>query len=150
MTTDARELRVQTANALIAVIASVGRRFLRHGDRIGYFYLAKGRPWYVDAYRGKPIYVLYRGRWRYFTEGGTLKELVQHLTDYIMRGKQVHGGVLGPWPDWICGGDLWGYGDDMEHVRLVAALLGITKEKADDKPTRNRRATDQTTGRTGE
>ena len=32
---------------------------------------------------------------------------------------------LGPWPQWMCEGDLWGYGDDMQTVRAKALELGI-------------------------
>lgn len=34
-------------------------------------------------------------------------------------------GYLGPWHEWGCDGDLWGYGEDMQLVRDVAIALNL-------------------------
>jgi hypothetical protein len=65
--------------------------------------------------------------WRGFSEGGTLRSLVEQLRDYIRTGKQVHPQSFGPWPQWYCDGDLWGYGDDMQQVRDKAISLEISE-----------------------
>ena len=118
--------RLEAANGLLRTIASCGRGFFRHGDDVGYFELdEKGRVWYVDSYTQIPIYTHYAGRWKAFSQGGTMRSLVIGLRDFIRSGDQLHPETLGPWPDYICGGDLWGYGDDMERVRERALQEGI-------------------------
>lgn len=55
-----------------------------------------------------------------------MKRFVEYLADYIRTGKPITNQyVLGPWDEWMCNGDLWGYGDDMEKVRELAIDLGI-------------------------
>lgn len=121
-----REQRLNRANQLIGVIANYGRRFFYHEGRIGRFELGdRGRVWWIDAYSQARIYTHYRGPWRRFTGGGTLKALICNLRDYITKGTPLPPHTLGPWPDWYCGGDLWGYGDDMAHVREAASELGL-------------------------
>ena len=122
-----KQARLENANALIRYIADHGRRFFRMGIRVSQLERdSRGRVWFVDKYTGKRIYTHYRGRWRGFSEGGTLQCLVLKLVRYIVHGDLVPANVLGPWPDWYCGGDLWEYGDSMQAVRDEAARLGIT------------------------
>jgi hypothetical protein len=123
---DSRNGRLETANRIIEIISEHGRRFFSlnadrrepvYPDRISRFEIIKDRLWFRDKYTGKRIYVLYRaGRWRGFSEGGTLRSLVENLADYILKGAPVRA-HFGPWADWICHGDLWGYGDSMADVR---------------------------------
>lgn len=119
-----REQRLQLANAFIAVIAGTGRHFFAHEGHVSQFALDhRQRIWFVDAYTHRRIYTHYRGRWRGFTQGGTMRALVEALRDYIRDGAKPALG-LGPWPSWICDGDLWAYGEDaMQEVRRVAAEL---------------------------
>lgn len=126
MTGKTKQERLIDANKLIEVIASCGRRFFRHGDRVGELELSvSGRIFYVDAYAGKRIYTHYRYRWRGFSEGGTLRFLIIALRDYVTKGAPVNPSTFGPWPSWNCGGDLWGYGADTCQVREAARELGI-------------------------
>lgn len=127
----ARTHRLVMANGVIAIIATHGRRFFsENGDRmpristprLSRFDFIDGRLWFTDKYTGKRIFVHYEptvrcGRWRGFSQGGTLQSLVKLLRDYILNGDEGFVGALGPWPEWMCGGDLWGYGEDMEKVR---------------------------------
>jgi len=127
--------RVKIANQAIEVIASHGRKFFSLAaegrqvaeNRISRFELHdNGRLWFIDKYSQKPIYVMYRrGGWRHFSEGGTLRDLVCAFADWIVGRKEtVQMGYFGPWPEWVCGGDLWGYGDEMKIVReKLKALL---------------------------
>ncbi len=119
--------RIDKANRFIAVVAGCGRRFFHHDGRVSYFKVDnRGRIWFVDKYTPqRQIYTHYAGRWKWFSEGGTLRDLVIHLRDFIRTGEKQRLN-LGPWPDWICGGDLWGYGDDMSVVRQSAMDFGIT------------------------
>jgi hypothetical protein len=121
------QLRKHEANRLLRVIARTGRNFFRHGDDVSYMEIDKrGRVWFVDSYSKRRVYTHYSGEWKGFTNGGTLRSLVIRLRDYIKRGTPVPALVFGPWPEWYCGGDLWGYGDDMGAVRSEAARLGIS------------------------
>ena len=74
-----------------------------------------------------------KSSWRGFSEGGTLRQLVERLSEFIMWDRPIPAHILGPWPDWVCGGDPWGYGDDMDAVRAVARALGLVEvPEADD------------------
>lgn len=122
-----RRSRADRANALIGFIATRGRKFFGHKRESAFEVDDRGRVWFIDGHSGRRIYThtpTY-GRWRGFSEGGTLRDLVCHLRDYIRSATTLPPSVLGPWPDWVCGGDLWGYGDEMANVRDYAAELEI-------------------------
>jgi hypothetical protein len=127
------ESRLELVNAVIRVIGSHGRRFLsENSDRrepkedpfFAHFQLDKRNElWYVDRYTRKPILIRLRD-WPGFSDGGTLRSLVTHLGGFITGGAEIDNRLFGPWPQWICRGDLWGYGDDMSKVRDgIAELL---------------------------
>lgn len=121
--------RVETANKMLIAIASCGRKFFAHEDRVSQFEIDhRGRIWFTDKYTKKRIYVQYKGNWRGFSDGGTLRALVERLRDFITQGKALPAGIFGPWPEWICGGDLWAYGDAMESVRSAANELQIVAQ----------------------
>ena len=121
--------RVEICNQILRIIASHGRRFFSHdADRleresnpaVSRFELdQRGRIWFIDKYTGRRIYTAYKYRWRGFSEGGTLQDLVRHLHRYISAGENtIPFTAFGPWPEWICGGDPWGYGkEEMAEVR---------------------------------
>jgi len=116
-----KEERVTLANQFIETIASHGRKFFAHNGRVSQFVLDEnGRTWFVDAYNMNRIYVAYNGRWRGFTEGGTLRSLVQVLYKYI-KGDIFSFNL--EWPAWYSGGDPWGYKDDMDKVREASKKL---------------------------
>lgn len=124
----AKAERLAAANQFLVAISESGRNFFRHDGRVSRFeFGARGHIWLVDSYTQKRVYVAYAGRWRGFTGGGTLRNLIERLATYIRTGEQIGtgGGYLGPWPEWICRGDLWGYGDDMATVREAARRLGV-------------------------
>lgn len=138
---ETRAERLTVANRIIEAIASCGRRFLsmnsdRPGQpdpdaRVSRFELVKGRVWYVDKYRGARIFVNCEMHWRRgwgwrFSDGGTLLSLMQHLRDFIVKGTPINPAYFGPFPQWSCGGDLWGYGADMAVLR--AKVEGILNE----------------------
>lgn len=126
VTTDRTE-RLEAANELLRVIASCGRKFFAYGDRVSRFEVdGRGRIWFIDKYTQKRIYVQYKGEWKAFSDGGTLRRLIEHLRDFITHGNRIPAHTFGPWPDWVCKGDLWGYGDSMAGVRDVSTRLGIT------------------------
>ncbi|MBV6446657.1 hypothetical protein [Nitrosomonas sp.] len=123
-----RNDRVKITNEFIVTIAKCGRRFFSHNGNISFFELDhRQRVWFVDSYSKKKIYTHYSHEWKGFTQGGTLKTLIQHIRDYIMAGETKNLNI-GPWPSWISNGDLWGYGQDMQQVRDAAYRLGLTQD----------------------
>jgi len=125
-----REDRLETVNEFLTVIGSTGRQFFcRHGVMCWLYQDDRGRIWFVDSWRGDETYTHYHGRWPRFCSGGTMKRLIESLRDYVMNGTK-----LSPrhfwWPNWYGGGDLWGYGEDMERVRTAAIRLGIVGAKS--------------------
>lgn len=123
-----RTQRLVAANDLLQTIASLGRRFFHYQGRVGQLDVdGRGRVWYVDPYAGRRVFTHYRGEWRGFSSGGTMRGLVRALRDFVKDGTQIREprGPLGPWPAWYGSGDLWGYGDDMDAVRTRARELGI-------------------------
>lgn len=100
------------------------------GARISRFELVNGRLWYVDKWRESRIFVNYdpvcRSGWGWkFSDGGTLLSLVRGLRDYI-KGDPLDMRHFGPFADWCCGGDPWGYGADMAVLRAkVEAILKV-------------------------
>lgn len=85
--------------------------------------------YFVDDYSQKAIYTAWtRDDWRGFSHGGTLRDLVIVLAAFIRFGGRIAPSRFGPWPQWICGSDLWGYGNEnMTKVRKAASNLGIVK-----------------------
>lgn len=127
ITIEDRQVRATMVNELLLTIATCGRKFFWYGlDHSAFYVESSGRVMYQDA-RTKDAYVAstISTRRRGFSEGGTLRDLVGYLLRYIVHGTLLPGRVFGPWPDWLCDGDLWGYGKDMEKVRVQAATLGV-------------------------
>jgi hypothetical protein len=142
---DAKHLRVIEANRVITAISMHGRRFFYTGPgvnpsrakaspdgRIARFEKdARGALWFRDDYTWKPIYVAWdRGQWKGWSHGGTLRDLVRALRDYIRTGTPIRPGWFGPWPDWVCEGDLWGYGAEA----MAAVREAVMKTEAVAKP----------------
>jgi hypothetical protein len=130
-----KEQRLEAANALLEVIGDCGRGFFKcEGKRARLSLDESGRVWLKDDYTGKDINTLKFGDWIGFSHGGTLKGLIESLRDFIVTGVQLNHRNLGPWPQWLCDGDLWGYGKDMETVREAARQLSIIEAQAEGVP----------------
>lgn len=130
---DGWERRLDLCNAIVCVMAKYGRRFFsENSDRrepvsdpfIAHFKVAgAGELWFVDRYTRKPVLVRHQD-WSGFSDGGTLRCIVQHLAEHICKDSPIRIGYFSPSPEWICKGDCWGYGEDMPKVRdEVAELL---------------------------
>ena len=121
--------RAKLASQFLEDVSRQGRKFFTHKGRVSRFEVdARGRVWFVDAHREARIYTQCRwSKWRGFSEGGTMREVVIKLSNFIRTGEpqQIS---LGLWPDWICKGDPWGYGAAMEGVRSSAATHGLVSE----------------------
>jgi len=130
-----RQLRLQRANAIIGTISNCGRRFFRQSidGRVSKFEIAEnGRLYFRDKHSDRRLPCSHtKGRtWqRYFSEGGTLKSLIESLANYIKKDEPISPFFFGPWSPTTCNGDLWGYGDDMARVRDHAKRLGIVTEQ---------------------
>lgn len=124
--------RASQVNEMIRIIADCGRRFFYSASKDRYASIEvdhRGRVWWIDDYAGKRIYTHYRYWNKGFSHGGTLRDLVNSFRDYITKGTPVPSNVFGPWPDYICNGNLWGYGEDMQKIRDAAKRTGIVSEK---------------------
>lgn len=137
-----REDRLETANEIIRIVASHGRRFFSQDEdsiermrspRISKFVVhpETGHLWFLDKFAEEWIYVAHAGRWAGFSEGGTLRALVENLRDFINFGARIKK-HFGPWPPWVCGGDVWGYGEAAETMR--AELEPVLKKADSCKP----------------
>lgn len=123
-----RQLRLIAVNEFLQVIASCGRQFFSHENRIARFEIsANERIWFIDAYSQQKIYTHTRYGWNGFNHGGTLLQLCQKLRDFIRTGAQLPAGMFGPWPETYCRGDAWGYGPAMQIVRDAAVRLKVIK-----------------------
>lgn len=122
--------RVKNANELIKLISEHGRKFFEHKGVIATLELDKrGRVWLVDEYTKARIYTHSSGRWSGFHHGGTLRDLVSLMRDYITNGTLIHIDWIAPTRRNPDNGDIWGYGKEAAAtVRAAAAQLPIIKQ----------------------
>lgn len=108
--------RAAHANQLIKAISNHGRRFFwfdREQRTASMEVNERGRVYFVDDYTGKRIDTHYRGCWRGFSHGGTLRDLVEKLRDYIRDEIKIPIFYIAPNRGAIDGNfDMWGYGED--------------------------------------
>lgn len=117
--------RLLEANHLIKIISDFGRRFFYNQthDRVAKFAIGeKGHLFFVDDYTGKSIYIAYKHRWSGFSHGGTMRDLVRALGDYIRTGDRLSIGWIGPERRQITDGNIWGYPEDQMALCRAAAL----------------------------
>lgn len=124
--------RCDQVNQAIRIIAAHGRRFFYCQSVDAFASMEvddKGRIWFVDDYSHKRIYT-HRpsyARWRGFSHGGTLRNLVERFRDFIRTGKPVHPGYLGQERE--DGSNIWGYEPDaMAIVRAEAGALLVFRQ----------------------
>ncbi len=120
------EQRLLTANEVIKIIAKYGRHFLSdNSDQcevvsdpyIANFSVdARGELWYTQAWHRSRMLVRLQ-EWPRFSDGGTLRGVIENLRDHIMAGKPVR----------IHFAEYWGYGEDMikvaEEVNVLTARV---------------------------
>jgi hypothetical protein len=111
----AKLLRCEYANRLIEVISSYGRFFFysRRHDRVAR--LRFEQRVYLHDERGVMIEVKASGKWKGFSHGGTLRDLVLQMRNYVMRGERIDPAYLGI-DRQIGAGNIWGY--EPEQMRL--------------------------------
>lgn len=121
----ARLLRCEYANRLIEVFSSYGRVFFyshKH-DRVAR--LSFNQRVYLHDESGALIEVKASSKWKGFSHGGTLRDLVLQMRNYVMRGERIDPAYLGI--DCQVGeGNIWGYSpDQMRLCREAAQQLPI-------------------------
>lgn len=121
--------RLEHANKLIEVIAAHGRRFFwsESRQRTARLDLTLGCVFFTDAYTGKLICTATEGRWDGFSNGGTLKALVEDMRDYIVDGERIaRWKIVMPRHDDTLEDNIWGYsGEAAKAVREAAFALPI-------------------------
>jgi hypothetical protein len=90
--------RLEQANALIHAISSHGRRFFycEDRDRIAKFEIQDKRIKFIDDWSGMSMQCLEGRRWKGFSHGGTMKNLIQKLSNYIRLGEKLNIGIIAP------------------------------------------------------
>ena len=135
---EARLQRLRDANRLIQIIGDHGRRFFWCQGRYARLELDRGRVFIVDDYTEARVYThktTFGNRWRGFSHGGTLRQLVELMRDYVIKGKRIPLGYIAPnnYLDTTTTTprDIWGYGPEAaETVRRLAAELPIIEGNA--------------------
>jgi len=129
-----KQKRLESANQLIQIISSHGRRFFfneKHQRTSSMVIDTGGKVYFIDDYTGKAIYTHKTGfhhGWRGFSHGGTLRTLVEMMRDYVTKGVQIPAHYLGLERSFT-NGNIWGYSpEEMQAVRDKASLLPIIKE----------------------
>jgi hypothetical protein len=114
-----RHERLGHANALIKVISQHGRRFFWNevAQRVARLELdERGKVWWIDDYRATRVCTEkiggYEHRWQGFSHGGTLKQLVQMMRDYVKTGEKIPAGYVPL--------DCWGYNDQAAEATREA------------------------------
>jgi len=122
----ARLFRCDIANQLIEVISNHGRCvFHSHKyDRIaqmGY----DGSVFLIDEKSGKRVELRNNGSWEGFGHGGTMRDLVTQMRDFVMKGRRIDRAFIGL--ERANGdGNVWGYPpEEMAKCRAAAFKLPI-------------------------
>ena len=125
--------RCEQVNQVIHIIADHGRRFFYSQKMNRYASMevdVRGRIWLIDDYSGKRVFThetVWSGRWRGFSHGGTLKDMVKAFRDYICTGEPLHPGYLGP--ERFDNSNIWGYDEaGMRAVREQASAIPVFRQ----------------------
>lgn len=126
-----KQERLNHANELIKVISEHGRRFFynQKNDCLSELKIDdNGKVWFKDDYTQKWVFTHktnWTNKWKGFSHGGTLRDLIEQMREYIIKGTQIHEGYIGlkrSYQD----GNVWGYPDeDLEKVLENAKKIPI-------------------------
>ena len=120
----ARLERLGHANDLIKAISEHGRRFFWNetNQRMARLELSEsGRLYWIDDYKGTRVFTGeirggYEHRWNGFSHGGTLKDMVRAMRDYVAKGEKINAGAIGA--------GYWGYSPS-ESAALKEKVRGM-------------------------
>ncbi|MDK9789774.1 hypothetical protein [Vibrio sp. D431a] len=119
---DKKKERVEHANALLINFSSVGAKFFLHNGGASQFEVdTHGKIWFLDKCSDRRVYVYREGRWKGFTEGGTLRTLIEALRDYIRTGEKISPRFVVP--AFYSYGDVYGYG-----VAAIKELMKLSND----------------------
>ena len=121
----AKKIRLAHVNAVIKAISKYGRRFFwnARNQAVSTMLISKsGHIYFLDDYSNKLIYVAYKGRWRNFSHGGTLKNLIEGFANYIRTGDPIHIDNIGLPRRFGDDGYIWGYTKDAVHAVLIEVI----------------------------
>ncbi len=130
----AKQVRCFYANQLIEVISQHGRCFFYNAknDRVAQL-VYDGTVYLIDEKSGNKVVLRTNGSWAGFGHGGTLRDLVTMMRDYVMKGDRIGMHFIGIQRT-FGKGNIWGYPEDqMEACRAAARLLPITIEKESER-----------------
>ncbi len=119
--------RLTKANEFIRVIATTGRKFFSHQDRVSVLCLdGQGRINLIDCYTKRLVYTHYNGEWRGFSQGGTMRSLIIRLREYIQGVIPTGAELFDKLPihygdQTICPNYGWGYPEDDMNTVIEAA-----------------------------
>lgn len=124
-----QQQRLENVNRFIVEIGQRGRRFFYNQKFDRYAQLKiddRGRVWFRDDYTDQWIYTHLRNRnWRGFSHGGTLRSLIELLSDHVKKGRQLNPRYFDLRPH-SCSGHPWGYPhEDYPELAAAAVKLGI-------------------------
>lgn len=126
--------RLEEANMLIKIISSYGRRFFycHSTDCVAHMSIGpRGHIYFHDNYTRKAIYTAYPHRWSGFSHGGTMRDLVVALAEYVRNGAKLSMHWIGPDRRGMTDGNIWGYeAGQMELCRAEAAKTAVIKPQA--------------------
>ena len=122
--------RLENVNQFIREIGSCGRRFFYNAKSDRYARMEmddRGRVWFVDDFTQERIYTHFRYRpWPGFSNGGTLKRLVEVFRDHVKKGSQLNSRYFDINPSLYCSGHPWGYPHEIcAELSDKAVHLGI-------------------------
>lgn len=130
-----KQQRAEHVNQVIRIIADHGRGFFYSQATNRYASMevdGRGKVWFIDDYSGKRIFTqetVWGGKWRGFTHGGTLRQLVEKFRDYIRTGEPLKPSYLGPERSFD-ESNIWGYDDEgMRAVREQAGALPVFRQQ---------------------
>lgn len=127
-----RAERIDAANAVIEAISDHGRRFFHYRDpatgdervtRIEQ--TLAGRLVLIDCYTGARVAMVEGRRWKGFTQGGTMRRLVEELVVFIRAGRLVRPGHFALAPTSLGhepGSNIWGYDAEAFAAVQVAVI----------------------------
>ncbi len=129
--------RIQRVNAAVIEIGNRGRRFFYYNkeDRYAQMMMTpSGHLKWRDEYSDDLVHIVKSGPWHGFSNGGTLRSLVEAFAHYVRTGEPVGSWRFGPWGEYMCDGDLWDYGKenmlDLRRALATNPAIGEFSEKA--------------------
>lgn len=130
----AKQVRCFYANQLIEIISQHGRCFFYSSthDRVARM-VYDGSCYLIDERSGNKVVLRTNGSWEGFGHGGTLRDLVTMIRDYVMKGTRIGMYFIGMERN-SGKGNIWGYPEDqLEACRNAARELPIMIEQESER-----------------